>query len=256
MEPGRVFFFDGSIFGESTCSDGKMVIAPGDDDEPDIAFTGDHEQYDLENEENVEPDAIAVQKDGPYRHAVRSFGADEQGKHFLDKGKKDRDLRPVGIADVFITIVQVIAGRDLAAIVWPVLVNVGEAGQLGIGPYEIKVEGRVEHHPMFAVVGFYDVVSAVMALGQHLTDAYGEIEGADNSGEDLGIAAAGSVGGHQVDGCGMEETVLGAEETAVGKGGGPVIHEVIAIMHSLYEERIGIVVDIQPGLDVRFDRRE
>jgi hypothetical protein len=75
--------------------------------------------------------------------------------------------------------------------------------------------------------------------------------GFEYPGENLGIAATGAAGCHQVECGGMNDIGFRAH-IATGEGRTFVAHQVIAGIHCFDRQRIGIVIGVQVSVDRRF----
>jgi hypothetical protein len=127
-----------------------------------------------------------------------------------------------------------------------------EAGELTIGANPMGVERRIQYDPSMMRFYLHDIMGCPGAACFHLGDADGIVICLKYHGHDLGVAATGALGCHQVDRSAMKEIGLGTEQAGAFEYGGPVAHEVMTGGHGLYQNRVLRVVAVEPVVNAAF----
>lgn len=215
------------------------------------------EEYgDIQEKENIKIDSPYLEEPGSHGDGVGLGLAEDQIKGALHSRHDDGDLCPVGVAYVIEAVLCIIASGHLAGIIIPILMDVVETGELTIGANPMGVESGIQHHPSVMRFYFHDIMGCPDAACLHLSDANGVVIRLKYHGHDLGIAAAGALGSHQVDRCAMKEIRAGTEEAGAFEYGSPVAHQVMAGSHGFYENRVLCIIAVQAIVDAAFDGSE
>ena len=161
---------------------------------------GDHQQWDIKRQENIQANCKGVEEHDPDANRIGTFGSDYGIEQGPEGRKKDRNLCPVEVPNVFVTIDGIIAMGYLPGIIPPILADIRETGERSVRSDEIEIIGGIEDDPSLPDHGLDNIVGCIDTSRLHLRDPYGQMIGLQNPGQHFGVAATCAPGGFQVHG--------------------------------------------------------